>query len=115
MAAICPRCHSRLSVPFVEGFRTPVLTRTLAFECPQCRARLIIDYQSPRTNVFRLLYVLGAAALIVGLPSLGLSLAVVAGSLAIYVILGWLVLLRIRNVVYVDNRLNEELKQRQRA
>jgi hypothetical protein len=53
--------------------------------------------------------------LILGLPRFGLSLPVVAGAVVIYVILGWLVLIQIRSVVYVDSRLNEELKQREQA
>jgi hypothetical protein len=115
MAAACPTCHVTLSVPFIEGLRAPLLTPSFAFACPQCGARLIIDYQSPRTNAFRVLYVLGAIALVLGLPRLGLGLAVVAGAVVIYVALGWLVLIQIRKVVYVDNRLNEQLKQRERA
>lgn len=104
-----------MSVPFLEGVRAPVFSRSLAFDCPHCQARLIIDYWSGKTNIFRGLFVLGAAALVFGLPRLGAGVAILIGVIGVYVVVGWLVLIRLRKVIYADNRLNETSKQQKQA
>jgi hypothetical protein len=104
-----------LSVPLLEGVRAPVLSRSLAFDCPHCQAHLIIDYWNWKTNIFRLLFVLGIVVLVFGLPRLGSSFGMLAGVIAIYVVAGWLVLVRLRKVIYADNRLNEKIKQQKQA
>lgn len=115
MATLCPKCSGVLSVPFLEGARAPILSRNLAFDCPHCQARLIIDYWSVKTNIFRVLIVLGAVALVFGLPQLGISVGILAGVIGAYVVVSWLVLVRLRKVIFADNRLNEEIKQQKQA
>ena len=115
MATLCPKCGGVLSAPFLEGARAPILSRSLAFDCPHCQARLIIDYWSGKTNIFRVLFVLGAVALVFGLPRLGISVGILVAVIGAYVVVGWLVLVRLRRVIFADNRLNEEIKQQKQA
>jgi hypothetical protein len=110
-AGQCPRCNRKLSVSFVEGLRAPAVARSLAFSCPSCSARLIIDYWDVKANVFRVLFVLGAIVLAIGTSWLNLGTAVFVPLFLAYIVLGWLVLLQLRRVVYADNRRNEEIKR----
>jgi len=103
-AARCPRCSTRVPVRVLEGLRAPVVSHTLAFECPNCGARLIIDYWDRNANVFRVLFVFGAIALAIGGSWLRFGMGVVAVVFAAYIVLGWLALLQFRKVVYADSR-----------
>jgi predicted RNA-binding Zn-ribbon protein involved in translation (DUF1610 family) len=103
-AARCLRCSSWLPVRVLEGVRAPVLSRSLAFDCPNCGARLIIDYWDRNANVFRVLFVFGAIALAIGSSWLGFGMGTVAIVFAAYIVLGWLALLQLRKVVYADSR-----------
>ena len=103
----CPRCNRKLSVSFVEGIRAPAVSRTLAFSCPKCGAHLIVDYWDVKANVFRVLFVLGAIVLAIATSWLNLSTAVFVPLFLAYIVLGWLVLLQLRRVVYADDRRNE--------
>jgi hypothetical protein len=110
-AGQCPRCKRKLAVSFVEGIRVPAVSRTLAFSCPNCSARLIVDYWDVKANVFRVLFVFGAIVLAIATSWLNLSTAVFVALFLAYIVLGWLVLLQFRRVVYADNRRNEEIKR----
>jgi hypothetical protein len=107
----CPHCNSSLPVSFVEGIRAPALSRTLAFSCPNCGSRLIVDYWDVRTNVFRVLFVLGAIVLAIAASWLNVGTAVLVPFFLAYIVLGWLVLLQLRRIVYADIRRNEETKR----
>jgi hypothetical protein len=64
-----------------------------------------------KANVFRLFFVLGAIVLAIGTSWLNLGTAVFVPLFLAYIVLGWLVLLQLRRVVYADNRRNEEIKR----
>jgi DNA-directed RNA polymerase subunit RPC12/RpoP len=110
-AAQCPHCNSRLPVSFVEGIRAPAVSRTLAFSCPNCGSRLIVDYWDVKANVFRVLFVLGAIVLAIAASWLNLGTAVLVPLFLAYIVVGWLVLLQLRRIVYADSRRNEEVKR----
>lgn len=115
MATLCPRCGGVLSDLIIEGVRKPILSLSETFECPHCQAQLIIDYSNVKTFVFNVFFVIGAVALIIGFPGFSLGAVALVGVLVVYVAVGWLVLLRIRKVIYADNRLNEAIKQKKQA
>jgi hypothetical protein len=83
----------------------------MAFDCPNCPARLVIDYWDAKANIFRVLFVLGAIALAIATSWLGLGSSAFVPAFTAYILLGWLVLLQLRKVVYADNRHNEALRQ----
>jgi hypothetical protein len=87
----------------------------MAFDCPHCHARLVIDYWDVKANVFRVLFVLGAIALAVATSWLGLGMGIFAPLFAAYIVLGWIVLLYLRRVVHADNRDNEAPGPRRQA
>jgi hypothetical protein len=87
----------------------------MAFDCPNCQARLVIDYWDAKANVFRVLFVLGAIALAIAASWLGLGTITFVPVFTAYIVLGWLVLLQLRKVVYADNRYNEALRQGRQA
>jgi hypothetical protein len=87
----------------------------MAFDCPYCHARLVIDYWDAKANVFRVLFVLGAIALAIAASWLGLGMGTFVPVFTAYIVLGWIVLLHLRRVVYADNRDNEALRQRRQA
>ena len=111
----CPRCNTGLPVRWLEGIRTPVVSRSVAFECPTCHARLVIDYWDVKANVFRALFVIGAIVLAIAVSWLGFGIGTFMPIFAVYIVLGWLVLLQLRKVVYADNRSNEKLRQGRQA
>jgi hypothetical protein len=110
-AGQCPHCTRRLPVSFVEGIRAPALSRTLAFSCPNCGSRLIVDYWEVKANVFRVLFVLGAIVLAIAASWLNLGTAVLLPLFLAYIVVAWLVLLQLRRIVYADSRRNEEVKR----
>jgi hypothetical protein len=114
-AARCPRCNARVPVRLLEGIRTPALSRSMAFDCPHCQARLVINYWDVKAYVFRVLFVLGAIALAIAVSWLGVGIGTFVPVFAAYVVLGWVVLLQLRKVVYADNRYNEALRQGRQA
>lgn len=114
-AARCPRCNAKLPVRWVEGIRAPVVSRSIAFDCPSCNARLVIDYWDLKANVFRALFVVAAVALAIAASWLGVGIGTLVAVFAVYIVLGWLVLLQLRTVVYADNRSNEALRQGRQA
>jgi hypothetical protein len=71
----------------------------------------VIDYWDVSANVFRVLFVLGAIALAIAASWLGVGTGTLVPVFAAYIVLGWLVLLQLRKVVYADNRHNEALRQ----
>jgi hypothetical protein len=61
------------------------------------------------------LFVLGAIALAIGTSWLGLGVGTFVSVFAVYIVLGWFVLMRLRRVIYADNRRNEEIKHAKQA
>ena len=91
------------------------MSRSMAFDCPGCNARLVIDYWDVKANVFRVLFVLGGIALAIAASWLGVGIGTLVPVFTAYIVLGWLVLLQLRRVVYADNRYNEAHKQGRQA
>ena len=59
----------------------------------------MVNYTHFRTNLFRIGYVVGAVALVAAIRELHLGPAVTAISIAVYIFIGWVALLRLRQVV----------------
>ena len=112
MKNYCPKCGCEVHLPFVERWK-PIFSKSYAFDCPHCKVGLLIDYWDVKTNIFRILFVLGAGALLLLLPRASFGIEVVAGAVGGYVVVGWFVLMKFRKVIYADNRLNEQAKQKQ--
>jgi hypothetical protein len=88
--------------------RVHVVAPSLAFGCPGCGARLIIDYWDGKTNLFRVLFWLGAVALVWALWTLRPGAFASGAFLTGYVALGWVVLLRLRRVIFADGGLGKD-------
>ena len=71
----------------------------------------MINYWDAKTNVFRVLFIAGVAALIFGLPRIGFGVIEIGLVIIVYVAVGWAWLLRFRKVIYADNLLNEKIRQ----
>ncbi len=59
----------------------------------------MVNYTHFRTNLFRVGYIVGAIALVAAIHGLNFGLAIAAISVAGYILVGWVVLLRLRQVV----------------
>lgn len=94
----CPKCGNTISLAEVEGW-TPLVRKGYAFDCSNCGSKLVVNYWSGKTNLFRLLFIVGAVVIILGLTNLGLSMWVTYSIAAGYVVGGWIVLRRIREII----------------
>lgn len=110
MKTNCPGCGAPIPLSQIERWQ-PFISKTYAFECAKCRVALLIDYSEGKVNLFRALFVVGAIAIIVGVPKLGAPLLITISVVAVYVVLGWIVLRKIRRIRFADTRIHEQQRQ----
>lgn len=94
----CPRCGQDLPLSLIERWR-PLISRTYAFNCPACHAKLSIDYWGAKINFFRLAYVAGVVAIFWLISQFDWPLWVTGIILCLYVALGWVILQRFRRII----------------
>ena len=99
----CPKCGEEITLSYMESWRP--------FNCKKCGTSLIVDMWHPKVHLFRFLFTFGVLLLIFGLPKLGVTNLVLFAVVAVYILVGWAVLIKVRRIRYADNRLHEKEKQ----